>query len=67
VLEALVEERVAAERDSRVDEGTEVEVRFDAALAHERDALGEHGRFSGIATDGRDQRKLFERLVKRDS
>ncbi|HET6959936.1 MAG TPA: hypothetical protein VFI56_25275 [Vicinamibacterales bacterium] len=66
MLKALAEERTARERQLGIEERTEIEVRRDAAFAHERRALFEHRRFCGIATDRRDQRELIERLVERD-
>jgi hypothetical protein len=66
VLEALTKERIAGERDGRIEKRTEIEIGRDAAFAHERRALVEHGRFCGVTTNRRDQRELIERLVERD-
>ena len=62
-----MEPRISVKGNGRVDKRAQIQIRLDAALAHERRALFEHGRFGGVATDRRDQRELFERLGKRDS
>jgi len=66
VLKALTKDRIAWERDGRIEERSEIEVGRDATLAHERRALVEHRRFRGVTSNRRDQRELIERLVERD-
>jgi len=66
VLKALAEQWTAGECLPGIEERPEIEVRRDAAFAHERCALFEHCRFCGVTTDRRDQRELIERLVEWD-
>ncbi len=50
-----MQEGIAVKGHGGIDEGAEIEIRLDAALAYERDAFLEHRGLGCVTPDRRDQ------------
>jgi hypothetical protein len=55
---------IAIKGDGRVDQRPQIEIGFDAAIAHHGRASRQHGRICGIAANRRDDREPVESLMQ---
>jgi hypothetical protein len=67
VAETLKQLRIAGEGDSRIDQRTQIEIRFDAAFAHQGSAAREQCRLCGVSANRGDNREAVERLMERNA
>jgi hypothetical protein len=58
------ESRIAVEGDSRIDQRPQIEIRFEATLAHHGGASRQHRGLGGVAADSCDEREPIERLMQ---